>query len=480
MKTKLYRRILPFFAAALLFVPLQGFARNVQIQDSYFYSVVDFISENYRYGVTKTELINAAKKYMAQTGDTTFEAAVTGMTSILDPYSAYLAPEIYQQWNESSEGSYGGIGVGVTLSHSDFFASEIFPDSPAEKAGIQVGDMLWEVDGTLISGKTFDEVTALLKADRPNVSLVVKRFGTAGEQLLKFELTKAPVNSPDLYSHIEDGIGVIVLNSFNEMSYPALQEALKTFDEAKVDKIIFDIRDNPGGTDVVMRMASLFIPTGPVTHLEFINPELNETYTVVNETPGKYQLAVLVNENSASASEMFAGAIQDTDSGTVIGTKTFGKGSMQITQTLRYGGGIKLTVGTYVTPHKNEVNHVGITPDIVVENRVVSYEQHPERTPLEGKKEIGAASTEPEIKAVKERLDLLGYYTGDYQDKSWNGNTVYALKQFQAEMGLPQTGVCDITTQIRLENVCKDKQVVIDDQYAAAKNLLLESKQMKQ
>ena len=473
MKTKLFRRVLPLLMIALLFAPLQTFARNVQIQDSYFYSLVDFISENYRYGVTKTELINAAKKYMAQTGEETFEAAVTGMTSILDPYSAYLSPDVYQQWNESGEGSYGGIGIGVTLSYSDFFASEIFPDSPAEKAGIQAGDMLWEIDGTPVSGKTFDDVTELLKADNTSVKLVVKRLKSDGEELLEFNLTKEAINSPDLYSSIEDGIGVITLYSFNEQSYPALQEALASFDEANVNKIIFDIRDNPGGTDVVMRMAALFIPSGPVTHLEFINPELNETYTVVNENPGKYQLAVLVNGNSASASELFAGAIQDTGAGTIVGTQTFGKGSMQITQPLFYGGGIKLTVGTYVTPNKNEVNHIGITPDIIVENRVVSYAEHPDRTPLDGEKEIHAASTETEIQAVKERLSLLDYYTGDYQDKTWNGNTIYALKQFQAEMGLPQTGICDIATQISLENACKDILVSVDDQYAAAKQLLI-------
>lgn len=476
MKTKLYKRILPLFMAALLLVPLQTFARNIQIQDSYFYELVDFIAENYRYGVTKTELINAAKKYMAQTGDESFEAAVTGMTSILDPYSTYLSPEIYQQWNEASEGAYGGVGIRVTKSYSDFFASDIFSNSPAEKAGIQLGDMIWKIEGIPISGKSFEDVTALLKSDQPTVKLTVKRLGTDGEQLLDFTLTKEPISSPDLYSSIEDGIGVIVLNSFNEMSYSALLEALETFDKEKVNKIIFDIRDNPGGTDVVMRMASLFIPSGPVTHLEFVNPELNETYTVVNETPGKYQLAVLVNGNSASASELFAGAIQDTGAGTIIGTKTFGKGSMQITQPLFYGGGIKLTIGTYVTPNKNEVNHIGITPDIIVENSVVPYMQHPNRTPLEGKKEIGAASTEIEIKAVKERLSLLNYYTGDYQDNTWNGLTVYALKQFQAEMGLPQTGKCDVATQLSLENVCKDLQLEVDDQFAAAKNFLLKTK----
>lgn len=476
MKTTIRKHIITFFMAVMLLVPVQSFAANVQIQDSYFYDLVEFIAENYRYGVTKTELINAAKKYMAQTGEETFDAAVTGMMNILDPYSTYLSPEVYQQWNESGEGSYGGIGVVVTQSHGEFFVSEILADSPAEEAGMKAGDMIWAVDDTSIVGKTFNDVTSLLKTEAPTVKVAVKRFETSGERILEFQLTKSDVVSPDLYSSIEDDIGIITLTSFNEQSYPALQEALADFDKHNVKKIIFDIRDNPGGTDVVMRMAALFIPSGPVTHLEFINSDLNETYTVVNETPGKYRLAVLVNENSASASEMFAGAIQDTKAGTIIGTKTFGKGSMQITQSLLYGGGLKLTVGTYVTPNKNEVNHIGITPDIAVENFTVPYAEHPERISLACTREINGKSNANEIAAVKERLNLLGYCTGDDQDTTWNGITVYALKKFQAENELPQTGICDTATQQCLESACGDIQVVVDEQMNAAKQFLNQTK----
>ncbi len=474
MRSRCLKKWFVLVLSAVMLLPISTFAKNVQIQDSYFYSLVEFIADNYRYGVTKTELINAAKKYMVQTGEESFENAVIGMTSILDPYSGYLSPEVYQEWIDLGEGSYGGIGIGVVSSYGDFFASDVSVGSPAEQVGMQIGDMILKINGTPLSGKTFEDVSALLGEDSPTVQLTVKRFTTAGEEILTFELTREPIESPDLYSSIQGNIGYILLTSFNELSYPALQEALSSFDEAGINKIIMDIRDNPGGADVVMRMAGLFIPSGPVTHLEFNDASLNETYTVTNETPGKYQLVVLVNENSASASEMFAGAIQDTGSGTIIGTKTFGKGSMQITQPLYYGGGIKLTVGTYLTPNKNEVNHVGITPDIVVENRVVSYADHPDKTPLAANKGIDAGSTETEILAVKERLDLLGYYTGDYVDKTWNGNTQYALEKFQEEMGLPQTGSCDVTTQLALEGACKDIPVLIDDQYATAVEFLSE------
>lgn len=296
------------------------------------------------------------------------EGALKGMLQSIDPYSDYYTPEEAAELYKDMLGVFSGIGVYIEEKDSYINIIEVIKNSPAEKAGLKEGDLIVSIDDTDTKGIQLDQASKLIKGPiGTKVKLGIKRESKSLP--IYIEVIRDTVNeNPVKYEIIEDDIGYIRLSEFSANSAKAMKNALASMDKQGITNIILDLRNNPGGLlDQVVDIAKYFIPKGPIVHIQEKNKDL-VTYISTLEKP-KYKLVLLVNENSASASEILAGAVKDTNSGIIIGKKTFGKGIVQSMKPVQTGGIIKLTFAVYLTPNKTYIHGKGIQPHIQIENK---------------------------------------------------------------------------------------------------------------
>lgn len=315
--------------------------------------LVELIKHYYAYEVTDRELM---------------EGAFKGLFSSLDDYSSYYTKEEYKDLTETLTGDFGGIGVVITEKEDYIEVVSIIEDAPGFKAGIKPEDIIVSVDDVDIKGFTTSKAGKLIRGELgTQVKLGIKRKGE--EKILYFNLTREIIEvNPVEHQILEENIGYIKITEFNSHALENVMKAVTEFENKKITKVIFDLRNNPGGgLDEVLHILRLLVPEGPLVHVKDPKGNIRTHNSFYAKTP-RYKLAVLVNEGSASASEIFAGAVQDRGVGPIIGTTTFGKGTVQSIIPLVNGAGLKLTTAEYFTPNKNPVNKVGIKPDIVVEN----------------------------------------------------------------------------------------------------------------
>ncbi|MBP2017993.1 carboxyl-terminal processing protease [Symbiobacterium terraclitae] len=316
--------------------------------------------------------------------------ALRGMVQALgDRYSAYFTPKEFSAFVQGFEPTFSGIGVTVEISQKTGLLTVVSPikGSPGEQAGLRTGDAIVEVDGKDIVGMSLEEAVALIKGPKgTQVKIAVKREGE--RELLHFTITRDTITVPVLdYKMLdtEAGIGYLQLFEFSKKgTADQVKAAIADLRSQGMKRLIFDVRQNPGGLlDEVVEVASLFVKGGdPVVHIvERGKPEraLTSTGTAAWDLP----LVVLIDGGSASASEILAGAVKDTRAGTLIGEKTFGKGSVQTFWKLKDGSGIKLTTAKYLTAGRKSIDGVGIEPDIVVPNPDRIYPGHPGDPQLE-------------------------------------------------------------------------------------------------
>ncbi|SDY69721.1 carboxyl-terminal processing protease [Proteiniborus ethanoligenes] len=325
---------------------------NVKEALTFLENLIKFVKLNYAYEVTEEQLV---------------EGAIKGALSVLDGYSSYYTENEFKELNETLSGEFGGIGVHITEKDGYILVVSPIKGTPGFKAGILPEDLIVTVDDVDIKGFTTQKAASLIRGEPgTTVKLGIRRNGE--DKLLYFNLTRAIIEiNPVEYEILKNNIGYIKITEFNDHALENVIKVLGEFDNNKVKKVIFDLRNNPGGgLNEVLNILRFLIPEGPLVHIRDANENIR-TYNSYLDAP-KYKLAVLVNGGSASASEIFAGAVQDRGVGTIIGTKTFGKGTVQTVLTLVNGGGLKLTTAEYLTPNKNPVNNVGIEPDIIVEN----------------------------------------------------------------------------------------------------------------
>ncbi|MCF6464773.1 S41 family peptidase [Clostridium sp. Cult2] len=317
----------------------------------YFLYIKDMIQDNYFYEPTEEELM---------------EGAIKGLFQALDKNSEYYTKEEFQSLFEDVTGDFVGIGVYITEEKGSIKITNPIKGSPAHRAGLKPGDKLISVDGQDIKGKSLDEVTTLIKGKAgTSVRIGISREG----RKIYMNIRRAEIKTnPIEYQILEDGIGYIKISQFNQNTYENLLPVLKRLDKEKISSIIVDLRGNPGGIlGEVVETLNLFIPEGPIVHIKY-GKDAEQTYYSTLKKP-KYKLAVLVNGNSASASEIFAGAVQDTKVGTIIGVPTYGKGTVQQIIPLPLGDVMKLTIAEYLTPNRRNINGKGIQPDIIVKNK---------------------------------------------------------------------------------------------------------------
>lgn len=285
-----------------------------------------------------------------------------------DPYSVYYDKEETEELLDSTEGKYAGIGALMAQDQEtlEITVQEVYKDTPAEEAGMKEGDVLLSVDGDDVTGMSLSEVVDLVKGEEnTKVSVTVRRAGGN----VDLEMTRKIVETQTVETEMKDGgVGYLKITEFDTVTYEQFQNGLESLEEAGMTGLVVDLRDNPGGNlDTVCQILDLLLPEGTIVYTEDKNGERVDTKTSDEEHQFTKPMAVLVNGGSASASEVFSGAVQDYGIGTIIGTQTYGKGIVQTLYSLSDGSCLKLTTAQYFTPDGRNIHGEGITPDIVLE-----------------------------------------------------------------------------------------------------------------
>ena len=298
------------------------------------------------------------------------------MAGLGDVYTTYYTPDEYASFMESSNGSYSGIGAMLSQDYNTGIITvvKVFDGSPAAEAGIQPDDILYKVKGEEVTGQDLSLVVTDLKGEEgTDVEISMMR----DTEVLDFTLTRRSIEVPTVeYKMLDENIGYITISEFDDVTDEQFIAALDDLKTQGMKNLTIDLRNNGGGlVDVTCNILDQLLPEGLIVYTEDKNGERQEEYSDAEHYfDGK--MAVLVNGNSASASEIFAGAIKDYGVGTLIGTQTFGKGIVQSLFPLSDGSAIKITVSRYYTPAGNNIHGVGITPNIILERDTESEEDN--------------------------------------------------------------------------------------------------------
>lgn len=289
------------------------------------------------------------------------------LNSLDDPYSVYYTADQYASMMESSQGKYCGIGVVVTQDPDTGIVTVVNPytDCPGYKAGVKKGDIIYAVDGTEITGMDLNAAVLLIKGDEgTSVTLTLVR----DQKSFDVEVTREEISVQTVtYEMLEDSIGYIKIDEFDEVTVEQFADAMNDLIDQNMKGLVIDLRDNPGGLlTSVTEMLDTILPEGLIVYTEDKYGN-REEYSSDEDSILEVPLTLLVNGNSASASEIFAGAVKDYGIGTLIGTTTFGKGIVQSIIPFNDGSAMKITVEDYYTPLGNNIHKVGIDPDIEVE-----------------------------------------------------------------------------------------------------------------
>lgn len=305
-------------------------------------------------------------KYVNDTDDVKLiDGAIDGMVkSLNDPHSNYLSPKMYKTLMEQTEGSFAGIGVVMGMDNEQkIHIVGIMENSPGQKAGLQEGDEILAVDGVPITQMAFDEVAAHVRGQAgTDVVLTIMRDNANQDITITRDNIKLKTVG---HKMLDNNIGYIQIVSFSEDTANEFNEAYNDLKNQGMKALVLDLRNNPGGLlTTCVEIAKKLVPKGEIVSI--VDKQGNkETYSSSLEAP-EYPLAVLINKNSASASEILSGAIQDTKTGTIIGNTSYGKGSVQTILPMFEDDAVKLTIAKYYTPSGRSIDGTGITPDIEI------------------------------------------------------------------------------------------------------------------
>ncbi|WP_166639005.1 S41 family peptidase [Maritalea mobilis] len=339
-------------------------------------------------------------------------AAIQGMLSSLDPHSGYLDPDDYEDVREDTQGTFGGLGIEVQMEDEVIKVISPIDDTPAAEAGVLANDYIVELDGEPVRGKTLDEAVDMMRGEvGTDIDLTIVREGV--DEPIKLTITRDIITFRVVRSFTQDNVGVIRLARFTGQAYAGVEDAIKDIKEELGDDLkglILDLRNNPGGlVDQAVFISDAFLDRGNVLSTRGRSAEENARYDAnpddLDKSVENLQLIVLINGGSASASEIVAGALQDQKRATLVGTRSFGKGSVQSIISLGQNGAMRLTTSRYYTPSGRSIQAAGIMPDIEI------FQEVPEE--LQGRDEIiGEAA-------------LDGQIGGGTEDEATTGSSVY-------------------------------------------------------
>ncbi|WP_071675458.1 S41 family peptidase [Nioella nitratireducens] len=343
------------------------------------------------------------------------EAAINGMLTSLDPHSSYLPPQDYDAMQTQTRGEFGGLGIEVT--QEEGFVKVITPmdDTPAMDAGIQSGDFITHVDGQSLLGMTLEEAVDMMRGEiGSEIVLTVVREGE--QEPFDLTLVRDRIRLTAVRHRLEGNTAILRVASFSEQTFPNLRDGLEQMiDEVggidNLEGVVLDLRNNPGGLlTQAIRVSDAFLEQGEIVSTRGRDPADGDRY---NATPGDLidglPMVVLINGGSASASEIVAGALQDHHRAVVVGTNSFGKGSVQSVMPVQGDGAIRLTTSLYYTPSGRSIQALGVAPDILVEQREVGAVEgngRPQRTEASLRGALANTTlSEDEIRQLQEEQD---------------------------------------------------------------------------
>ncbi|MFA4884360.1 MAG: S41 family peptidase [Desulfotomaculaceae bacterium] len=337
----------------VLFVLVGGLLASDYKHFGNLFKVITLVRTQYLQPVNSTQLVDGAIKGMVE--------------SLNDPYSVYLEPKTYSQLQEQIKGSFGGLGILVGIKEQKLTVVRAYQGTPAAKAGIEAGDVISGIDDSDARGIDLETAIKLMRGPvGSSVSLTVSRQGNP--EPLQFALVREEISVPTVEGQILSGtkIGYIIISQFTERTAEEMKGTLNRLQGENIKGLILDLRDNPGGElGASVNVSKYFIPKGPIVFIDY-RVGKDQEFSSEGRTV-ELPLVVLINGGSASASEILAGAVKDTGAGTLVGTKTFGKGIVQTVFPLNNGAGLKLTTARYLTPNKNDINQKGVEPDVQVQ-----------------------------------------------------------------------------------------------------------------
>ena len=344
------------------------------------------------------------------------EDAITGMLAGLDPHSSYLDPQGFKEVRIGTEGQFGGLGIEVTMENGFIKVVSPIEDTPAARAGIEPGDLIVRLDDKAVKGLTLSDAVKLMRGKPGSViTLTVIREGEA--KPLKVDITRAVIKIQSVKSRIlEPGYGYLRITQFQANTGQNLKTALRkleTENKGKLKGMVLDLRNNPGGVlNAAVAVSDVFLSDGLIVYTEgrVSDSKLKFSATSSEAIKGA-PLVVLVNGGSASASEIVAGALQDHGRAIIMGTKTFGKGSVQTIMPMSNGAALKLTTARYYTPSGKSIQATGIEPDIITEDvKVTKNEQGEDRLKeadlsghLEGSDEVKSTDKKDKEKTTEKK-----------------------------------------------------------------------------
>lgn len=451
-------------AAAISAVMLFGGIVHAQEAETesaydYFTRLMTYAAQLYIDEDVSTEEIikQAIEKAMEENPEMVTQLVKAGFSS-LDEYTEYYTPQEYIDFINSMNHTFYGIGVIIQKRDEYVEITNCLEDGSAAAAGVQMGDKIIRVDGKDAVNKPLDVVQNMVTGELDTeVTVTVLRE----DREIDFTLVRKPVSQNTVsYGILEGNIGYIDIINFAQNTDTEFGEAIEYMGENNVENIILDLRDNPGGYLIsAVNTAKLIVPEGIIVQTMYRDESHNEIY-YSNLEEAKYKFAVLVNENTASAAEVLAGAMKDSGVGYLIGQTTYGKAVIQDMFTMREGA-FKITTGHYLTRDGHEINKKGIEPDEYVANAEVQVNPN-NYTPFDYKIKWKIGETGEAVKAAKERLGRMGYYYGNLNSE-FDAELEKAVYDFQQHAELFPYGVLDISTQVAIENEFYKTQKDITD-----------------
>lgn len=290
------------------------------------------------------------------------------LAGLKDPYSTYYTAEQYKELNTSNEGSY--VGIGAVLQKDDAGGAKIiqlYEGGPGEQVGLKKGDVIKAVDGTDVTDKETSDIASMVRdSEKDSVMLTIQRENEEKTRDVKVEIRDVEIQTVS-HEMLSEDTGYIRISEFSEVTSDQYKKAFADLKDQGMKKLVVDLRDNPGGLlTAVCGVLRQILPEGLIVYTEDKNGKREEE-TCDGKNKLDMPLAVLVNGNSASASEIFAGAVKDYGIGTIVGTTTYGKGVVQTIHSLTDGSAVKITIAKYFTPKGNDINKKGINPDVEAE-----------------------------------------------------------------------------------------------------------------
>jgi carboxyl-terminal processing protease len=384
-----------------------------------FSEVLHLVQQNYVEEVDTKELIYGAVK---------------GMINSLDPHSGFMEPDTYKELQVDTRGKFGGIGIQIAIKDKRLTIIAPIEDTPGDKVGLKSGDFIVKVEDKFTKDMGLMGAVKLMRG-KPGTKVTLTIMRKGFKKPREFTITRAVIKVKSVkFRVIDDEIGYIRLSQFQQESGKEIGNAMKkSLEENKINALILDLRNNPGGLlDQAVEISGKFLPKGTlVVYTKGRSKERQEYKVRADFDFPRLPMVVLVNGGSASASEIVAGALQDWGRAIILGTQTFGKGSVQTVVPLSEGAGLRLTTAKYYTPRDKSIQNVGITPDIVVEERLIVKPQEEDTLHRIKEADLENHLTNPDLEDVPERKE-----PAEKDDKKGEENPDESDYQLQEAVGL--------------------------------------------